>query len=56
MAKWSMKIRKIQKKMKQLPTDDFDTEFVDIDAVLIMYMEEFRSSKRVMQKRLAKLF
>jgi len=42
MAKWSQKVRQIYKKMKQNPTDDFDTEFADVDVVLLMYMEEFR--------------
>ena len=41
-----MKIRKIQKKMKQDPKDDFDTDFVDIDIIIQMYMEEYRAAKR----------
>ena len=33
-AKWTHKIRKITKKMKQDPKDDYDTDFVDIDVII----------------------
>ena len=56
MAKWAMKIRKIQKKMKQDPKDEYDTEFVDVDTILMMYMDEYRSTKRTNQKRLQKFY
>jgi hypothetical protein len=43
LAKWNPKIRRILKKHKKDDMDDFDTEFVDFDQLLSMYIEEFRS-------------
>ena len=56
MGKWSVMVKRIIKKIKRDPTEDFDTEYVDIDTLLNMYMEQFRIFKRMMQKRLRTQF
>ena len=40
--------------MKDNNLDDYDTEYVDIDALLQMYLEEFRQHKRDNLNRLSK--
>jgi len=39
--KWQHKIRKISKRYKANVTDDFETEFIDIDSLLDLYIEEY---------------
>lgn len=56
MAKWNIQVKRIIKKIKKDPSDDFDTEYVDIDALLGMYMDYFRLFKKQMQKKLTTQF
>ena len=46
MAKWAVRIRKLSRKLKTDDLNDFDTDFVDIDILLTMYVDEFRQFKR----------
>ncbi len=40
--------------MKKRETDEFDTEFVDIDQLIGMYIDEFRTAKRSVNKKVMK--
>ena len=42
MTKWNMMVKRIIKSIKRNETDDFDTEYVDVDALLNMYVDYFR--------------
>ena len=42
MTKWNMTVKRIIKKIKRDPNDDYDTEYVDVDQLLGMYVEWFR--------------
>jgi len=42
MTKWNMTVKRIIKKIKRDPSDDYDTEYVDVDQLLGMYVEWFR--------------
>ena len=46
MTKWNMTVKRIIKKIKKDPSDDFDTEYVDVDALLKMYADWFVQFKR----------
>lgn len=46
MQKWIMTIKRIVKTLKRNPNDDFDTDYVDVDSLLNMYMESFRMFKK----------
>ena len=56
MTKWNMHVTRIIKKLKQDPNDDYDTEYVDVDQLLSMYLEWFKIYKRTQQKNLSKQF
>jgi len=45
-TKWTNKVKRNLKKVKQNPLDDFDTDFIDIDMLMTMYNTEFREAKR----------
>ncbi len=45
--KWQHKIRKISKRYKANVTDDFETEFIDIDSLLDLYIEEYQTKKKL---------
>jgi hypothetical protein len=45
MNKWGNKIRRNVKKIKATPLDDYDTDYVDIDVLLRLYIEEFALAK-----------
>lgn len=32
--------------MKTLPIDDFETDYIDIDVLLNIYLEEFKTKKK----------
>jgi hypothetical protein len=55
-SKWGVKVRRCLKKIKVDPLSDFDTEYVDIDQILCMYMDEFKQTKRYIQRKLQKNF
>jgi hypothetical protein len=52
--KWSIEIKRITKKVKLNPNDDFDTEYVDIDQLMQLYMENYKSVKAEGQKNVLK--
>ena len=56
MLKWNVQIKRIIKKIKKDPADDYDTEYVDVDSLLKMYCEEFIREKRSKRKKLLKGF
>ena len=51
-TKWNMMVKRIIKKIKRDPTDDHDTEYVDVDQLLTMYVNYFKEFKRAKQKKL----
>ena len=53
-VKWANKIKTNIKKIKASPIDDFDTDFIDIDVLLNMYIHEFREAKYEIQQKLMK--
>ena len=56
MTKWNMHVTRIVKRLKQDPNDDYDTEYVDVDQLLGMYMDWYKIYKRTHQKNLSKQF
>lgn len=48
MSKWSVKVRKCYRKIKTNDLSDEDIDYVDIDEVLGMYMEEFKNCKKTL--------
>jgi hypothetical protein len=43
---WNVKVRRACKKIKKDDMDNFDTDFIDLDQLLGMYLDEFRSFRR----------
>lgn len=56
MTKWNMTLKRHIRKIKKDPSDDYDTEYVDVDQLLGMYCEWFRNFKKANQKKLSKQF
>ena len=56
MTKWNMTVKRIIKKIKKDPSDDFDTEYIDVDALLKMYSDWFMQFKKDQQKKLLKQY
>jgi hypothetical protein len=54
--KWFNRVRKSMKRIKINPTDEQETELIDIDALLEMYVEEFQGRKKKILKDLHKEF
>jgi hypothetical protein len=54
--KWFHKIRKVMKRYKAQAADDFETEFVDVDVLLDLYLEEYQHRKKHNLKELQKEF
>lgn len=54
--KWFHKVRRNVKKIKTSPLDDFETDYIDIDILLSMYIEEFKTKKKANQKNLSREF
>ena len=44
--KWFHKVRRNVKRIKTSPLDDFETDYIDVDVLLSMYDEEFKSKKK----------
>jgi hypothetical protein len=53
---WSTKIRRASKKIKMSELDEFDTDYIDIDTLLGMYIDEYKQHKRETAKRIQKQF
>ena len=51
-----IEVRRIIKSIKRDPSDDFDTEYVDVDTLLNMYMNQFKEYKQKNQKDLRSKF
>lgn len=49
---WTIKVRRSCKKIKLHEMDDFDTDFIDVDVLLGMYVDEFKTYKRELTKKL----
>lgn len=49
---WSTKVRRSCKKIKMSELDDFDTDFIDVDVLLGMYVDEFKTFKRELTKKI----
>jgi hypothetical protein len=56
LSTWITKVRRACKKIKLNEMDDYDTDFIDIDALLGMYIEEFKAYKRENTKKLQNKF
>eukprot|EP00347_Sterkiella_histriomuscorum_P013232 403365504 len=54
--KWFHKVRRNVKKIKTSQLDDFETDYIDIDVLLNMYCEEYKSKRKANQKNLSKEF
>mmetsp|Transcript_16847 Transcript_16847/g.16097 ORF Transcript_16847/g.16097 Transcript_16847/m.16097 type:complete len:279 (+) Transcript_16847:1881-2717(+) len=54
--KWFHKVRRNVKKMKTTSLDEFESEYIDVDLLLHMYLEEFKAKKKANQKALTKAF
>lgn len=52
--KWSIDIKRITKKIKLNASDDFDTDYVDIDQLMQLYMENFKQTKAEQQRNIFK--
>ena len=47
---WNLEVQtKIQDKRKEKPSDEMDTDFLDVDKLLSRYCEEFHIHKRTLQ-------
>lgn len=44
--KWFHKVRRNVKKIKTNPLDDFETDYIDIDVLLNMYCEEYKTKRK----------
>jgi len=56
MQKWNSQIKRVIKSLKKNETDDFDTDYIDVDALLNMYVEFFKAYKNKLQTKLVKQF
>ena len=45
MTKWKIGVKRMIKKIKKDPSDDYDTEYVDVDILMTMYVDWFKSFK-----------
>jgi len=54
--KFSPKIRRLLRKIKTNELDDFDLEFIDIDLLMQMYIDEFKSFRKSTVKRIQKTY
>ena len=54
--KWFHKVRRNVKKIKTNALDDFETDYIDVDVLLNLYLEEFKAKKKSNQKTLSKEF
>ena len=43
---------KLNDKRKEKPSDEVDTDFIDVDKLLVRYCDEFHSAKKHLQKEL----
>ena len=50
LTKWNLMVKRTIKKIKRDPGDEYDTEYVDVDTLLSMYIDEFRKFKKAQQK------
>lgn len=41
-TKWNSSVKRIIKSLKKNESDDFDTDYVDVDALLNLYIEYFK--------------
>ena len=55
-TKWNSSVKRIIKSLKKNESDDFDTDYVDVDALLNLYVEYFKQLKQKQQTRLKKHF
>ena len=56
MTKWKIGVKRMIKKIKKDPSDDYDTEYVDVDVLMTMYVDWFKSFKVQQQQKLMKQF
>lgn len=54
--KWFHKIRRNMKKYKAQATDDFETEYIDVDVLLDLYIDEYSTKRKANLKELQKEF
>ena len=45
-SRFGSQVNRIVKKIKQNPDDEFDTEYVDVDLLMSMYVEQFKLHKK----------
>jgi hypothetical protein len=56
MFKWAQKIKSAVKRTKLSELDDNDSEYLDIDNLLSLFLEEFKTAKKMFSKILNKQF
>jgi len=56
MQKWQMNVKRVIKSLKKDQSDDYDTDYVDVDSLLNMYVDYFRVFKKAQQKKLSKQY
>lgn len=54
--KWFQKIRRNLKRFKISPTDDIESEFIDTDILLDLYLDEYTTKKKANLKELQTAF
>ena len=45
---------KLNDKRKEKPSDEVDTDFIDVDKLLVRYCDEFHAAKKQLQRQLQK--
>lgn len=56
MQKWNLAVKDNAKKIKKNESDDFDTEFVDVDWLFSRYLGVFRRRKKELRTTIKKNF
>lgn len=46
LKKWELNLKRFIKKIKKDPSDDYDTEYIDVDQLLSLYIDWFKANKR----------
>ena len=50
--KWNIEIKRVTKKIKLNPMDDYDTDYIDIDRLLWLYLEHYLYIKADKQRKM----
>lgn len=56
MSRWNLHVKRITRSLKKDPSDDYDTDYVDVDSLLNMYLDYFKIDKKEQQKTILKQY